>query len=75
MANEADLRDVLLAEHVLVWLDVLGVLGDPDAATLTAALRLQDVRLVLLGARERLEVALTATPHQTDVRVNAWKSP
>ena len=40
-------------------LDVFGVLGDPDAATLTPALRLEDVRLVFLGARERLEVALT----------------
>ena len=58
-----------------MWLDVLRVLGDPDAATLTAALRLQDVSFVLFGARERLEVALTATPHETDVRVNAWKSP
>ena len=42
-------------------LDVFGVLGDPDAATLTPALRLEDVRLVFLGARERLEVALTAS--------------
>ena len=57
-------RDVLLTQHVLLRLDLLGRLGDPDAATLTPVLRLQDVGLVFLlsGVRLQVSVADAQTP-------------
>ena len=50
---------------MLAGLDVLGVLGDGNAFALAAALRLGDVRLVLLGAAERLKVPIAATEDRT----------
>ena len=51
--------EVLLTDHVLMGLDILGVLGNPDAAPLAARLGLEDVRLVLLLATVGLVVTVT----------------
>lgn len=37
------LGDVLLADHMLSWLDLPGISGDEDASSLAATIRLADV--------------------------------
>lgn len=41
--NIPHLGDIMLADHMLSWLDLLGVSSDEDATALTAALWLADV--------------------------------
>ena len=56
----ADLGQILLTQHVLAGLDVLGWLGEPDSLALTTVLRLENVSLVLLLTSVRQKVTVAA---------------
>jgi hypothetical protein len=57
-------RHILLTDHVFMRFDLLGVLGDPDSATLTSRFWLQDVRLIFFLSSVGLEVTVTESGEQ-----------
>ena len=61
---------------MVVGLDLLGILGDPNAATLTSGFRFDDVGFVFLLPGVRLEVAVAEDGvggSRSDVKETRWR--